>query len=1164
MFLLLHQPKRILSLVALHFLFLTSCNSGDIISNQGENKSSDSQVVAAITFQGQSDPIVLKGGTTYMISWGISSGQSQVISIFGSVDGGTTWSTIEPYASNEGLYSFKSPLVDSDHYLINIVMDGVEIARSSEFRVVATPPKLDPNVFSSSNTVSHLEFQKIANGVIQTPSNPSLNGFVWNFDLKDFVITKAGLVVILPVSHSQYGGIVSCTGTVCNYSAPVTDFQSDSFVVQLADTIQPSSNRSELITINIVPNFSPEEDLYSDASVSGVTIIADSTDYLSKVASLGPGDTLKLSPGSYGPMPLSSLNGTELKPITIESLDSNNPAVLFGNISSNVVEISQSSHIIIKGLHLNGMNNAASDGIKSTYGNSNLTHHITILNCEFKNFSGSQQQVAISTKSPTWGWRIAGNIIHDAGTGLYLGNSAGDMPFFGGTIESNFVQNTVGYNMQIKHQILNRPSLDGMPTSQQLTVIRNNVFMKADIPSPDGVRPNVLLGGFPDIGVGSSDYYEVYGNFFYDNPTSESLLQVTGRVSIHHNIFAKATSAAIRVMDHSNPVKVVHIFQNTIYDSPIGIDILNSGISETRLVGNLIFAAIGIQGNPTHSTQNIIDLTANAGNILNNPSAQLGVLDLYPKSGQAKGIDLDLSPFVSNSFGLQSQATFDFNGNANSMTYRGAYSGDRSNLGWALVRGLKGANGTSGADPSNPSIVGPPALIDPNDILSSSVDSSAQMYCPDMTQSPASGIYRLCNSGDASAGCTGSADRVLKPLSGQTLAQWTTAFQAFLTGIPDGSRLEVVYNNSLTNAENFDFMGKVNQFTSCDLNILQNNLVIAGVCRADPQYQSTFRYNTSCPKNLSNPSQSKGSFVNKGDHNKFINLKFSSNYIFSDFNGAAIRDEGSNMTVAYDYFFDGNNGILSGQHSGAAPNFILIDHCKFEGLGSSGAGLAHGIYLSEGVSHAYIKDSLFLRAKNHGHEAKSRSQQTTVKCSVFSGRARDGGNSESVWEDNALIDLPQGGKVLIQYNTLVKGTNTHNGANIVAFAEESGDATRLNYYQDFTFKNNYLYNRMVGSHFLNYYQHVGSSKSAPTFLDISSNTFVGLGLSYVKGAFFKFAGGGVDLSFDLTQSPHGNTLGDLTSGLYVPYSGSDGQYVIKPGFPDASVACPDFEWLDWK
>ncbi len=83
-----------------------------------------------------------------------------------------------------------------------------------------------------------------------------------------------------------------------------------------------------------------------------------------------------------------------------------------------------------------------------------------------------------------------------------------------------------------------------MPTGPQRTIIRQNVFIKNDAPSPDGDRPNLLVDGFPDAGEGSQDLYEIYGNLFLHNPR-ESLLQASGRVSIHDNLFVDVTGTAI-------------------------------------------------------------------------------------------------------------------------------------------------------------------------------------------------------------------------------------------------------------------------------------------------------------------------------------------------------------------------------------------------------------------------------------------------------------------------------------------------------------------------------------------------------------------------------------------------------------------------------------------
>ncbi len=61
-------------------------------------------------------------------------------------------------------------------------------------------------------------------------------------------------------------------------------------------------------------------------------------------------------------------------------------------------------------------------GVSAKDGTSNVVHDVTIEGCHFIGQTGSQQTVAISTKTPTHGWVIRGNVIDGAGTGLYLGN----------------------------------------------------------------------------------------------------------------------------------------------------------------------------------------------------------------------------------------------------------------------------------------------------------------------------------------------------------------------------------------------------------------------------------------------------------------------------------------------------------------------------------------------------------------------------------------------------------------------------------------------------------------------------------------------------------------------------------------------------------------------
>lgn len=317
-------------------------------------------------------------------------------------------------------------------------------------------------------------------------------------------------------------------------------------------------------------------------------------DYRSLLTTLKPGDTLVLAAGVYERgLPVSDCHGTSEAWITIQG-PNEGVAEIRQTAVANCVELKQCSHVALKKLSiLGGGSNGISGlfGISAQGGLKNSVHHILIEDCIISDWNTSQQAVGISTKTPTWDWTIRRNIIRNCGTGLYLGNSNGADPFIRGIIEHNLVQDPIGYCMEIKFQ-KSRPELPDMPTTTSRTIIRHNVFIKNDAPSPDGDRANLLVGGFPGSGPGSDDLYEIYGNFFWHNPR-ESLLQASGRVSIHDNVFADCPSAghaAISVRNHDLPVKLIHIYNNTICSAARGIRIASAALNGSAVMGNVIFA----------------------------------------------------------------------------------------------------------------------------------------------------------------------------------------------------------------------------------------------------------------------------------------------------------------------------------------------------------------------------------------------------------------------------------------------------------------------------------------------------------------------------------------------------------------------------------------------
>ena len=437
--------------------------------------------------------------------------------------------------------------------------------------------------------------------------------------------------------------------------------------------------------------------------MQAAVIGADPTNYKNQMKLLKPGDTLQLAPGTYLRLYLEKFNGTPDAWITIAGPTTGGEAVINGEYNKNTVEIVNCSYLAIRnlkidGLHLNGA------GISMKDSKTNASHHILIEGNTLVGQDAGQQIVGISTKAPTWGWIIRGNTIIGAGTGLYLGNSDGTCPFIGGLIENNLVKDTLGYNMEIKYQ-KPRPATAGtaavpLPTEPTRTIIRNNTFIKNDQPSPDGNRPNVLVGGFPATGAGSEDMYDFYGNFFYHNPR-EALLQASGRVAIHHNIFVDAgpRSPAVNLRNHDLPLKLAHVYHNTIYTTDRGISFGNPAQQEDAVIGNLAFAATPIRTSDiVNMADNLVDSLANAVEYVNAPSFVLGVMDFYPLPGMRSKVKPAAggppNQFTLNQFQNETDFDRDFNyeytppGVAKTV-FRGAYLGQGTNPGWQLQDGIK-------------------------------------------------------------------------------------------------------------------------------------------------------------------------------------------------------------------------------------------------------------------------------------------------------------------------------------------------------------------------------------------------------------------------------------------------------------------------------------------
>ena len=316
--------------------------------------------------------------------------------------------------------------------------------------------------------------------------------------------------------------------------------------------------------------------------------------YRGLLQSLVAGDTLLLAAGEYPRLSIAGLHGMPGRCIGIAGPAGPRRATIVGENGHRTVEIVDSSYIVVSNLVIDSRGIPGADGVKAPAVEHSAPHHIVLDGNLIIGAGATQQTDGISTKTTTWSWVIRRNTIVEAGTAIYLGDSDGTAPFIAGVIEDNVIVNPTGYGVQIKYQT-GRPPLAGIPQEAESTIIRNNEIRKDGRPSPDGDRPNLLVGGFPDSGPGSRDLYQIYGNRLDGNPR-EALFQGSGRISFHDNTLSGGGPAAAIFRDHDLPLRLAQVFDNRISSPHIGIRFDSLPREGYRVFGNVIAAEIPVSG----------------------------------------------------------------------------------------------------------------------------------------------------------------------------------------------------------------------------------------------------------------------------------------------------------------------------------------------------------------------------------------------------------------------------------------------------------------------------------------------------------------------------------------------------------------------------------------
>ena len=170
--------------------------------------------------------------------------------------------------------------------------------------------------------------------------------------------------------------------------------------------------------------------------------------------------------------------------------------------------------------------------------------------------------------------------------------------------------------------------------------------------------------------------------------------------------------------------------------------------------------------------------------------------------------------------------------------------------------------------------------------------------------------------------------------------------------------------------------------------------------------------------------EGKAALVLRGAEASVSGLIFS-NISVADGNGAGIRQEKGNLTVANTWFRDSQQGILTAHDEMMR---LVIDRSTFTRLGTceNSGGCAHSIYTGD-IGHLRVTRSRFEEGTG-GHYLKARAAMVEIASSSF--------DDSHGRETNYMIDLPQGARGQITNNWFVQGENKENYSAFIAVGAE--------------------------------------------------------------------------------------------------------------------------------
>ena len=405
--------------------------------------------------------------------------------------------------------------------------------------------------------------------------------------------------------------------------------------------------------------------------------ITPTDNYRSAMQNLVAGDTLILHGGSY---PLSSffelvLSGTAQAPITIRAAAGENPVISYVNASQNIVNIRNSSHLILDGIEFSG----GSRGIRLT-----ASSDITIQNCHVHHTAAN----AISANdigSVYARLRFVHNEIDHAGAtaeGFYLGCNNDECRIHDSLIANNYIHHlndpgvTQGDGIEIK-------------AGSYANIVRDNVIH-------DTAYPGITL--YHANGNGAPNLIE--GNVIW--ASGNNGIQVTADAIVRNNIVLSASDHGIGIHpSQGGTVGNLFIVNNTVLKASGDAIHVNDVSGNVLIANNALYAQSG-RAVYADGTTSLVTMLANAGQgTLAGVSAgfnNAGNLAMDFASANYSGVPpMDLVPangLLVGTANAANLAELDFNAalrlpQADIGAYR---SNPVGNSGWPLQAGFKTAD----------------------------------------------------------------------------------------------------------------------------------------------------------------------------------------------------------------------------------------------------------------------------------------------------------------------------------------------------------------------------------------------------------------------------------------------------------------------------------------